>query len=216
MIKVYATQLSYDVSDAEKQTANKALMYFNSSIKLLDIATNHLDTMYTPFKENPDTNSESAIKTRAALRIYRDKAVENFNAFKAEAFNCIVVMQEFSSDTQTIKLIKSFTSSIDLLKSKVNSFVDLFDNLKDKEFTNKIVQAIEGIKKQSDEIREIIDERIIKHIKSDILAQSWVDGVSNQIQQKVEKKTPLLIDLYEHMQDTLNDAVKEKGTNNKS
>jgi len=206
----YVTQMSYDVSSEEKIKAEKALINFSHAIKLLSSASEHLNIMKTPFKENPEMTPEEVMKARAALRRFRDKAVENFNEFKSSAFNCVNIMQTFASDTQSLKLIKSFISGIDDLEKKVNNFVDLFSDLQSKDFAKNTVSAIEDIQKQSEEIEEIIDERIKNHIQSNILASSWVDSVGDEMQMKIEKKTPLILDLSNDREKALSKAIKEK------
>ena len=47
-------------------------------------------------------------------------------------------------------------------------------------------------------------QRIKDHLQTNILAKSWVNSVSNQLQKTVEKKKPLILDLYNKMQDELN------------
>lgn len=204
--------MTYDVSDAEKAEAEKALIYFSHALKLLTMASDHLNIMKTPFKSNPDIPPDEVMKARAAIRRFRDKSIDNFNDFKKIAFKCVNIMQNFASDTQTVKLMKSFITSIDDLEQKVNQFVDLFADLESKDFPSKIVSTIEIIQKQCEDIEEIIDERIKKHIQTNILATSWVDSISNDLQMKIEQKTPLILDLFNKRQDQLNDAVKERTT----
>lgn len=208
--KAYSVQMSYEVSDEEKKQAERALLCFNHTIKLLDKSSNHLDIMKTPFKDNPEMSAEEIMKARAAIRRFRDKSIENFNEFKITAFKCVHIMQTFASDTQTLKLMKSFISSIDALETKVNVFADVFNDLESKEFSKTVVTTIEDIQKQCKEVDEIIDERIKTHIQSDILAKSWVDTVSNDLQMRIEKKTPLIVDLFNKRQDQLNDIIKER------
>jgi hypothetical protein len=153
---------------------------------------------------------EDVMKARAVIRRFRDKAIENFDKFKKVAFDCVNLMQTFESDTQTLKLMKSFIASIDDLEVSVNQFSDLFNDLQAKEFVKDVTSSIELIQKQCDEIDEIIDERIKSHIQTNILASSWVDSVSNDLQMKIEKKTPLIVDLYNQRQEQLNDAVEER------
>lgn len=210
--KSYSVQMSYDVSDSERHQAEKALVYFKAAEKYLVQASDHLNIMKTPFKDNQDVTTEEIIKSRAVIRRFRDKAIENFDKFKKTAFDCVNLMQTFSSDTQTLKLMKSFISSVDDLEVSVNQFAELFEDLQSKEFSKDVVTAIEGIQKQCDEIDEIIDERIKSHIQTNILATSWVDSISNDLQMKIEKKTPLIVDLYNQRQEQLNDAVEERGT----
>jgi len=211
MIKrAYTVQMTYEVSDAEKQEAEQAIIYFNTALKLLSLASDHLNIMKTPFKENTDMTPESVTKARAAIRRFRDQSVENFNEFKKAAFSCVNAMQTFSSDTQTIKLMKSFITGIDDLESKVNDFIGLFDSLDDKDFAKNIVTSIEEIQKQCDDIEEIADDRIIDHIQSNILAKNWVDSVSTELQTQIEKKTPLLMDLFNQRQEQLNEELKDR------
>lgn len=207
--------MSYNVSDSERSQAEKALLYFRAAEKYLVQAADHLNIMKTPFKDNPDMTPEDVMTARAVIRRFRDKAIDNFDQFKKIAFDCVNLMQTFSSDTQTLKLMKSFIASVDDLENGVNQFADLFNDLHSKDFVKDVVAAIESIQKQCDEIEEIIDERIKSHIQTNILAKSWVDSISNDLQMKIEKKTPLIVDLYNQRQEQLNDAVEERNPSGK-
>lgn len=213
--KSYSIQMSYDVSDTEKLQAEKALNYFRAADKKLMQASDHLNIMKTPFKDNPDINPEDIMKARAVVRRFRDKAIENFDKFKEISFKCVSLMQTFATDTQTVKLMKSFISSIDELEVKVNALVDLFNDLQSKEFSKNVVTYIEDVQKQCDEVSEIIEERVKPHIQTNILATSWVDAISNDLQMKIEKKTPLIVDLFNKRQEQLNDAIEERTTTGK-
>jgi hypothetical protein len=208
--KAYAVQMTYDVSDEEKNQAEKALLFFVHTDKILTMASDHLNIMKTPFKDSPEMSPNEVMKARAAIRRFRDKVVDNFNDFKRSAFNCVNIMQIFSTDTQTLKLMKSFISSIDELEVKVNRFVDIFSDLESKSFAQDVVKLIENIQAQCDDIHEIIDDRIKTHIQTNILATSWVDNVSTDLQMQIERKTPLIIDLFNKRQDELNEALKER------
>lgn len=208
--KAYSISMTYDVSDAEKLQAEKSLLCFNHANKLLAIARDHLNVMKTPFKDSGNMPPEEVMQARAAIRRFRDKALDNFTDFKRAAFGCVQTMQDFSTDTQTIKLMKSFISSIDDLENEVNSFADLFNNLEDKEFAPNVVKKIEGIQSLCDSIEEIIEDRIKKHIQSNILASSWIDSVGNDLEAKIDKKTPLLVELFNKRQDQLSDIIKDR------
>lgn len=210
--KAYSTQMSYQVSDTEKHQANQALIYFTSASKTLRQASDHLNIMKTPFKDNPEMTPDDVMEARPVIRRFRDSSIELFNKFKETAFQCVNTMQIFTSDTQTLKLMKVLIASIDDLETKVNHFSDLFDDLQSKDFPTNIVSSIEEIQKQCDDIDEIIDERIKTHIQSNILAVNWVDNMSKNLQVKIEEKTPLIIDLYNKRQDQLNNIIKERST----
>ncbi len=137
-------------------------------------------------------------------------SIKNFNEFKTSAFKCVQIMTIFNSDTQTVKLMKSFISAIDTLESAVNFFNDLFEDLEAKDFSTKVVTAIESIQQECDSVEEIVDERIKTHLQNNILSKNWVDSVSDELQLKIEQKTPLIIDLFNKRQDQLNEIIKEK------
>lgn len=204
--------MSYDVSDTEKVQAEKALLYFKGAEQSLMQASDYLNLMGTPFKDNPDMTPEDVVKARAVIRRFRDQTLDNFNKFKRVSFECVNLMQTFSTDTQTLKLMKSFITSVDDLEVKVNHFADLFNDLQDKDFAKNVVASIDDIQKHCDDIDQIIDERIKNHIQKNILATNWVDSISNDLQMKIEKKTPLIVDLFNKRQDQLNEAIEERST----
>lgn len=210
--KAYSVQMSYEVTDAEKRRAEEALMCFESSLQALRQASDHLDIMKTPFKDNPEMNPDEVMKARAAIRRFRDKSIDLFNHFKEQAFRCVNSMQTFASDTQSVKLMKSMITSVDELEVDVNNFSEVFDDLQSKDFAKNVVSAIQNVQEQCDDIEEIIDERIKPHIQNNILATSWVDSVSQDLQMNIEKQTPLVMDLYNQRQEQLNDAIQERTT----
>lgn len=202
--------MSYDVTDDEKHRAQRSIIYFNHASRLLNKSSDYLNVMKNPFKDNPEISTDEIIKTRAALRKFRDTSVKKFNEFKITSFKCVRAMQYFSSDTQVLKLMKSFISSIDDLQLKVNDFVDLFSNLQDAEFSKNVVTAIETIQKQCEIIDSIIDERVKPHIQTNILASNWIDEVGDELEVKLEKKSPIILDLFNQRQQQLNEVLKGK------
>jgi hypothetical protein len=195
--KLYAVDLTYQVPDAEKDKATKIIVYLDHLLKIMKFCGDHLDLIYTPFKDTPTITPEQTFAARAALRRYRDKVVDNFNIFKRQAFKCFVLLQPFSIDTQILKISKSFVLSISDIEKQVNRFVDVFTNLESKDFGQTIVKAIENIKKELAQLEQIIEDRMKDNIQNNILSRNWVDTVSDELQKKVEKRIPLSIQLVE-------------------
>jgi len=195
--KIYAVDLTYEVPNAEKDKATKIVMHLDHLLKMLKACEEHLNLIYTPFKDNQSISTEQIFSARAALRRYRDKAVSNFNDFKRQAFKCFVLMQPFSFDSQMVKLSKSFVLAISDIEKQVNRFADVFSNLESKDFGSTIVKSIDNIKKELAQINQIIEDRMKDHIQNNILARSWVDTVSDELQEKVEKRIPLSVKLVE-------------------
>ncbi len=193
--KAYAIQMTYDVSDKEKSDAEKALYAFNFLVKNIKNCENHLDIIYTSFKGKTNEDPKSIYNSRAALRSYRDKVVDNFNEFKKYAFQCFTLMKPFSSDTQTIKIMKSFTMAIEDIEKQVNYFVDLFNKLDDPDLIENILKFVDSVKKEIFQFVQIVEERIINHLQRNILGRNWIDNVSKELQVGVENKIPLMVQL---------------------
>lgn len=202
--KVYAVSLSYEVPSEEKDQAEKALMAFDILLRKLKTCDEHLDLIYSPFKNNSNISPEQTYKVRASLRRYRDKVADNFNMFKRIAFRCFVFMQPFSSDTQVVKFSKSFVLAIGDIEKQVNRFIDLFADLESKDFAPTIVKSVENIKKEIAQLEQIIEDRVKPYIENNILAVNWVDSVSDELQEKVEKRVPLAVRLVEERKQSNN------------
>ena len=204
----YAVQMSHQVSEAKKEQAKKAITAFDTTMKTLRSANDHLDIMFTPFKDHPDISTEQVVKFRAALRRFRDKAIENFNQFKIQAFHCYTLMVVFSSDTQTSKLMKSFISAIEDIEKYVNEFSELFAELESKSFVQDVTKDIEKIHKESDALKEIIEDRIKNHIQKNIIGKNWIDSVSDELSVKVEENKPIMMDLLSEQRNGTEDTDK--------
>jgi hypothetical protein len=176
-------------------------------VRKLKTCEEHLDLIYTPFKNNPNITPEQTYKVRAALWRYKDRVADNFNAFKRIAFRCFVMIQPFASDTQIIKFNKSFVLAIGDIEKQVNRFIDLFQNLEAKDFAATVVKSVENIKKETAQLEQIIEDRIKAYIENNILAVNWTDHVSDLLQEKVEKRVPLAVRLVEERENNGNNPV---------
>ena len=145
-----------------------------------------------------------AAMQKAKYEILKDRTfygyIDELEGVYANANTLEQCREELESTLEDWLLLKvSFNNpipAIDGLELKVNNFADVFADLQSKEFSKNIVKSIEGIQKDCEEIEQIIDERIRDHIQNNILATSWVDSVSNDLQTKIEQKTPLILDLF--------------------
>lgn len=191
--------MNYAISDEEKHIAENALLCFNHSMNALNKASSYLDLMLVPFKDNPEITANELIKNRVQLREFRDETIELFQNFMNLAFKCVYLMQTFSSDTQIIKQMKSFISYIDELEVLVNKYAELFSSLESKDFIKTIIETIENIKEQSNDIDELINQRIKIYIQTNILAETWVDLIGNKMNLQVQKRKPLNVRLIEKL-----------------
>lgn len=193
--KSYLAQMSSPVTEAEKKQAEASLVAFEKCLNLLNISKDHLDIMYTPFKDHPEISPEEITKFRAAIRRFRDKVLDNFGQFKISAVRCITLMTFFSSDTDINNLLNSFINAVGELETDVNEFSSLFNKLEGKDFVPQVLKQIETIQSKCDEIKEIVEERVMEDIKTDILGKTWIDSITEKHQLQIEKKKPLILEL---------------------
>lgn len=187
-------QLSYNINKYEKEQAKKIIDLLNSSKSKLSSAKLYLNIMKSSFQGARAMSSEETMKIRVALRRFRDQAIDNFNLFKQEAFNCVSSMKVFANDAQTIKVVRAFINLIDDLEYVVNKFSELFDNLSSTSFSDDCVSYILKIQKYSDSIIELIDERIITHIQKNILSHTWVDVMGSGF--NLTNNEPITVKLF--------------------
>jgi hypothetical protein len=190
----YSLQLNYEITDDEKIKAKKVLALFQFFVQKIDSFLDHLDLMYSSFKDSKDS-SEEIFDRRADIRRYRDKVLENFSEIEKIAFKCYVILNYFKSDTQTVKLIKSYTDAFEDLEKQTERFSELFFDLQSDDFLTNVVKAIEFIKKQASELKQIIDDRIVAHFKNNVLNQNWISNMSDKLQEKIENKTPQAVEM---------------------
>jgi dGTP triphosphohydrolase len=202
-MKKFATSLTSEIPEEEKNKAANSIAIFDGIVKILSDNNEHLDLIFTPFKDHPEITTEQVYQVRAALRRFRDSVADNFNKLKRLAFKGFVSLQPFSSDTQIIKLMKSFVLSINDLEKQVNRFILLFSDLESKDFAQSVVKGAENIKKEVAQLKQIIEDRIKDHIYTNILARNWVDNVSEELKEKVEKKLPFSIELVNEREEKL-------------
>lgn len=216
MFKRANLQLTYDVSNEEKKSAEKALLIFDECTKNLNISKIYLNKMKNPFKgdsqdvNNASINPNQMKKQRAALWRFRDKAIENFNEFKVSSFKAVNSLSPFSSDTQTIEDSRAFMNSIDELENVVNEFADLFSDLENAELSKQLVEKIEQIQPKCDAIEDMVNSQIKDHIQKNIQGDDWLNRTSNTFKLEVESKLPKILQLNNQRQEALNDIVKEK------
>jgi len=196
--RAYTVQMNLDVPDAEKRTAEKASESFESILSQLKLGIEHLDLIYTPFAKRQKLDSKEIVENRDILRKYRDKTKELFEKIVEDSYQ-----GEFSTDSAVEELMGSFVSSVRELEKQVNILLSIFSNLNNPEFKDQLIKAIDSVKKQSSQLKQLVNDRILEHIDTNILAKNWESLVNDKYQDKIKNKTPLVVQLYEERQEAL-------------
>lgn len=198
----YAIQMSFPVPDVEKRAAEKASEAFNNLLGRLKLVVEHLELVYDPFKKVEQVDNQTLVEYRDVFRKYRDKVENNFEKSFQTAFLAVNLLSEFPNHTQD-EILKSFMDQVDSLKEQLHVFLSLFDNLNSIDFKNNLLASIDSIKKGVNKTRQIINDRILEYIDTNILAKNWMSDISSKYHKNVKEKVPLVVELFRERQKAL-------------
>jgi hypothetical protein len=203
--KAYSIQMHFNVPESEKRVAEKAEEYFEQLMAGLDDIKEYLGLIYIPFQKHQNVDVDMIVEYRKTFREYRDQAKRKFGKVIRRAYQCVSLMNEFSTDITTEEIMDSFTGSIRELEKYVDTFVSIFLNLNSSEFRNHLISTIDSLKKQMNQIEQLIKDRILEHIDSNILAKNWAKDVSDRFKdsQPIEERVPLVVQLFRERQKAL-------------
>lgn len=201
--KAYSIQMNFKVPDSEKRVAEKAEEYLEQLVTMLQEAVEYLDLIYVPFSKHQNVDMEMITEYRKTFRDYRDQVKKKFTDIIKKSYQAIALMNEFSTDTATEELMNSFLGSIRELEKYIDTFVSIFSNLSSQEFRNYLISTIDSIKKQVSQMRQLITDRVMDHIDSNILAKDWARDLSDHIDEPLQEKSPLVVQLFKERQKAL-------------
>lgn len=205
----YSIQMTFDVPDSEKEIAERAEDYFEKLLTKMDDVGEYLDIIYVPFKKYQNADPEMITEYRRTFREYRDVCKKKFKIIVKTAYQGVSLMNEFSTDTATEELMDSFVGSIRELEKYVAIYVGIFANLNSSDFQTHLVSTIDSIKKQLSQIRQLVIDRILDHIDSNILAKDWAKDVLDRFDESKTDRVPLVVELFRERQRVLKDKPGE-------
>jgi len=198
--KAYSIQMNFDVPDSEKRVAEKAEEYFEHLLSRMENASEYLDLIYVPFSKRQNVDTEMIVEYRRTFRQYKDQVRRKFKTILKMSYRAVALMNEFSIDTATEELMNSFMGSVRELEKYVDTFVSIFSNLSSPEFRNNLISTIDSIKKQLNQIRQLVMDRVLDHIDSNILAKDWAKDLSDRFDEPLQERVPLVVQLFRERQ----------------
>lgn len=199
----YSIEMSFDVTEAEKKIAAQAGQLLDQVINLLDLAQDHLDLMYNPFKKYEYISPESLHENRGKLYLFKKQVKKNFDEITYVVFQVVQKLNNFNSDYHVKELINSIEKSMENLKNEIETYLDTLDNFEAADFRDKVLTSLDNSKKEMQELEKLIKERIIEFIDTNILAKNWTSKTTDQFKAKIEDKVPLITELFHERQKAL-------------
>ena len=199
----YSIQMSFEVPDAERRVAEKAEECLEDLLSRMKLGVEYLDLIYQPFSKVQSVDAKQVAEHRTILRKYRNEIKKRFDKIMKRSFRCMVLMGEFSTDTDTEEMMGSFMEAMKDVERQVNNLLAVFENLNSSQFKDHLIAAIDAVKKQVNQVRQLVNDRILEHIDTNILAKNWMSDLSERYEQKVQSKFPLVVELFKERQQAL-------------
>ena len=203
-------EMSVDIPDDERKIAAEAVVNFERLVKKINYFNKHLDAMYNPFKEYQTISSDSIEKYRGAIWNYRKEIINNFHKVKELALLCVRGLSHFESDTHVTELLGAFSDDIGGIEDQINSLIAVLANWETSNYKNNVTTAIESLKKEIAEVRKLIYDRIIDHLNTNILAKTWVDEISDELNISIKEQEPLVTQLYKEREKQLKQMLSKE------
>ena len=203
--KEYSVQMNFAVPDSEKKIAEKAEECLEQLLSYIENTSIYLDLIYGPFSKYQNVDMKMIMKYRKVFRQYRDHARNKLMGIVKKASECISLMSRFRTDTATEELMDSFGDLVDELEKYIDTFVSIFSNLSNPEFRTHLISTIDSVKKQMNQVRQLVTDRILDHIESNILAKNWESNLSEYTEGPIKEHVPLVIQLFRERQKALQD-----------
>lgn len=201
-------EMSLDVPDGDKKIARKIVQKLQQIIKKIELFDKQLNILYNPLKNNDDVSEKSIVENRGTIRRYRDEIEKIFTEMRTLAYITLQEMNYFNIDGHIMDLIKTFTDSFNDIDESVNILLENLDDYKSDKYKDNIISTVENVQKQCGQLENLIKERIIKHINTNVIASNWYDGLSDTVQTSIQKNEPAITRLFKEREEQLKQVLK--------
>jgi hypothetical protein len=195
-----ALEMSFKVPDSEKEIANHAVKNFSYVINSISIIKNYLDKLYDPFKTADSIPKDDLIKFRGRLNLIKLQVKKHFTTLQKISIKSLKSLNYFSTDTHCIELINTFKESISDVFSAKAKLINTLDDYSISEFKDKLIAAIDNLRKEINQTEELCRDRIIKHLSENIAGDSWISD--NNYKENLEEKIPTVIEIYKKINES--------------
>lgn len=200
----FQIEMSFDIPDDEKEAARQCDGFLTDFLNKIRLIEQHLQNIYDPFSKATTLDAEKLYQKRGAISRFAQEIKENAHELQVIALNVIKCLSQFGVDTKVEELKAAFKDSIADINHDTDTLLDCLEDLKHNQFRERVVSAIDNLKKNSLQIELLITDRLKEFLNSDILNKDWVSSLSEEQNMTIEDKKPLIIQLQEEQAAPLN------------
>lgn len=187
---IYQNRVTFKVPMREKKKAKLALNELNElAEKTLTSFIDHLDLMYEPFTEYSGITPEQASEATIHINNFASVVEENLTKVKKSLYKVMKLLEEFDSDTKIYSMLNSLDDSINMIDLSVTSFSDILLNKKEStDFQENAIKAIEIVKKEIAQLKQLITESITSYIKDNVIMENWTTEIEEEIKEEEKEQ----------------------------
>jgi hypothetical protein len=205
LLKIAETvEMSIDIPDSEKKVGVRIVKRLEKIINSVNNFNDHLDILYNPFKKYNTVSEESIHKYRGSLWDYKQQIEVNLDNIKDMVVKTISDLKTFSTDTSINELISTFTDQFGEIESTTITLIEDIYDLESESYKENIVSDIDSVKKNIEEFKRLIDDRLADHININILSKSWLEDIDEHMKENINEKEPIVTRLYKERNEKLN------------
>lgn len=190
MRQIHADQgprLTMEVSERERVLAKAAKKEFKDILKDLDNALKVIYDLRDAIVQERPSKEDLQNTYRGRLLRYRRNITEIFNKLLIRFKNAIQSLNDIT-DPDMANLKKIMVAEFDELSDGVEAVLGLLDDTAKEGFTKELERLCTQMQRRNTSISEIIDNRLLNHIDSDILGKLKV----SQCKARIIKRSRLL------------------------
>jgi len=183
-------RITFKVPNSEKEKAKIAMRELEQLSEVtLRSFVDHLDLMHEPFKKYKGITPEQATDVSIHIDNFASVVEENLTKIKKKIFVIIRAIEEFDSDTTIYSMLSALDDSVNTIDTSVTNFVDILSNKESHDFQENAVSAIEIIKKNIAQLKQLTIETISAYLKDNIILENWTTEIEKEIaEEEAEQK----------------------------
>jgi hypothetical protein len=202
---------AFSVPVEEKQVATESNELLKAVIWSANKINNHLKIIHGPFSKTDSIPANAILNNRGYLFRFKETLLELFSEFKKRSFLAIKKLNFFNKDSHIKELINSFINDVGDLEKITNDIVEAITSYKDPDYSSNIVSLIDSFEEIELQVENFINDRIIDHIDTNILARNWMDNTDDNFDSTLVEEIPFVTQLLQEREKAFDGLFPEQG-----
>lgn len=197
--------MSFPVPDSKKDQAKDCIERLTNVNNLANQLKESLEILSSVFTEFKQIDGEKFYSKRGMLSKYKQDNLNLFKDLKDEGIFVINILDDFNpkSDSIVNEILESFKNNIDDIEDSLESLGNSLLDFDDLDFQNKILILVENCNTNIIKLVKLVDDRAIKFLEDDVIADKWEDQLSDDIKKDLKTNRNQISEAFKERQNAL-------------